>query len=483
MKIHKFNPIKKKDTLLAKLFIAVAGVFAGLLLIFGGMVISEIVLQPETAFEAPPPPEKVEKKRQIPIQTQKQQQPTNKLIKRIQLPQTKATNVSTANIALPSSDIGGGTSLVGGLAPKGLGDLKITMTPINLLGMGGNTEKVVIVIDASRHMMTEEKGALYTYNVIKNDIKRLIGTLPPTVLFNVIAFNVPPPPADGIAINAFNPSGLISASEDNKAKLISWLDPINAKTTGIGVKNNYSLKYPFLPQAPTAARRVKGGYDADVSKLYRVYQAALEQGADTIFILTSGWTAPNAIKRPWTDAEKDAYAKKVAKAKAAFDERVKAAKENKAPVSAEQKAAQNAKDKAAQEARAKSNAAALEKAKNWIATENAKRAKAGQSLYVEMTAQKLAEAKFGFKKGRVVAHGPVFTPPPQGDNEPYSGAAILKYYRDMISKKTGEAPKTPVLNMILFRGKKENIEKQTSIAEAWTKLHNGKVSVLVGTEL
>ncbi len=477
MKIHKFRPTKKKDTLLFKLLFLVAGLHVAALLILGGMVISEIILQEEVAFEAPPPPEKVEKKKTFQHKVQPQQQSASKLIKRIQLPQAKTSNVSAANIALPSSDIAG-TSLTGGLAPKGLGELKVVMTSVNLLGVKAKTEKIVIVIDASRYMMTDAKGALNTYNVIKNDIKKLINSLPPTVLFNVIAFSIPVPPKDGISVNAFNPSGLITASEDNKAKLMTWLDPINDSLSNLEVKGNYKLKLPFLPQAPDSSNRDKGGYDTKVSRLYIPYQAAIEQGADTIYFLTAGWTAPNAVKKAWTQAEKDAYAKKVAKARAAFEAKVKAANEN---VTEEQKKAKAEKEKEQRAERAKANAEALAKAKAWIAAENAKRKKAGQSLFVGTPDQ--VARKEGYYTRVAVSRGPVFTPPPQGDNTPYTGTEIVKYYKDLMSKQKGSPAETPILNMILFRGKTEKIDSQAKIAEAWCGLHKGQVKVLVGTEL
>ncbi|MFI3291568.1 MAG: hypothetical protein R3Y46_06770 [Opitutales bacterium] len=480
MKIHKFNPIRKKDTLLYKLLLIIAGLHAIALFILGGIIISEIVIEPETTFEAPPPPEKVEKKKTFQHKAKQQQQNSKKPIKRIQIPPAKMNNVSTANIALPSADTAG-AGLGGALAPKDLGDMNITMSSVSLLGVSGRTEKVVIVIDTSGYMMTDEKGALNTYNVIKNDIKKLISSLPATILFNVIAFSAPLPntiipPTYGrwigsMKMNAFSNSGMVTASPANKTRLIEWLDPINQSLDDVNkLQSNYKLKWQFLPQIPDAPPR---GYSSRGSRYYVPYQAALEQGADTIYILTSQWSDSSDIKKPFPEAVLKAHKDRVAKARAEYDNRINSRTPEEKARLAETRKKQTAD-------RAESNKKALAKAKAEIDAENAKRKKAGTSLLVS-TAEQYARKKGWMDTVKISRD--VFVEPEAPNAASYSPAEIASYYLGLIKKDKGEGAKLPVLNMIMFRGKTENIAKQSILADRLTKVHKGTVKVLVGTDL
>ncbi|MFI3291567.1 MAG: hypothetical protein R3Y46_06765 [Opitutales bacterium] len=480
MKIHKFNPIRKKDTLLYKLLLIIAGLHAIALFILGGIIISEIVIEPETTFEAPPPPEKVEKKKTFQHKAKQQQQNSKKPIKRIQIPPAKMNNVSTANIALPSADTAG-AGLGGALAPKDLGDMNITMSSVSLLGVSGRTEKVVIVIDASSYMMEDKKGALNTYNVIKNDIKKLINSLPATILFNVIAFSTPPPAihippfyerwVKQVKLNAFSTSGMVTATPENRRRLVEWLDPINQTLDDVNkLQSNYNMKWQFLPQRPDVERN---GYSSKVSMYYVPYQVALEQGADTIYFLTAKWVDASEVKKPYTEAVQKAFDDKQASARAEFDNKIT----SRTP---EQKVAHEKAVKDAEAKRQEANAKAIAKAKAWIDTENAKRKAANKSLYVftpEQRARQLGEIN------KVYVPYDIFRPPEQPKAVSYTPADVASYYLGLIKKEKGEAAKLPVLNFIMFRGKNESITNQSIHADRLAKVHKGTVKVLVGTDL
>ena len=189
MKIHHFRPKRQKDTLLYQIMLIVAVLHIVALLVLGSVIISQQIINPQEEFKAPPPAEKVSnQKKQYQTKARNNQRRSQKLAKRIQIQNARVSNVSNVNISLPSGSIAGG-SFTGTPPPKGFGDLDLTATNVSLIGIQSKTEKVLIVIDASSYLMNEQRGGLETYKVIKDDVKRLVNALPPTVLFNVMAYS------------------------------------------------------------------------------------------------------------------------------------------------------------------------------------------------------------------------------------------------------------------------------------------------------
>lgn len=464
MKIHHFRPKRQKDTLLYQIMLIVAVLHIVALLVLGSVIISQQIINPQEEFKAPPPAEKVNnQKKQYQTKARNNQRRSQKLAKRIQIQNARVTNVSNVNISLPSGSIAGG-SFTGTPPPKGFGDLDLTATNVSLIGIQSKTEKVLIVIDASSYLMNEQRGGLETYRVIKDDVKRLVNALPPTVLFNVMAYST----TAGIYINLFSREGLIPATESNKKRLPEWLDPINSSLTKIGVSGNYRLKYPFLPQPPSS-----GNYNIGVSTCYRFYQAALEQGADTIYFLATEWTDPDRIMRPWTDSETEKYRRETEK----YEEQI--AKARAQAGWTEEKEAEYQSNVAI------ARADGLKKARAWIEKENAARKAKGKSLYVGTPEQAMREQKLYIPPKETppnVSKGIKKPNPPKF--RPYGIRGIIDYYRtngllnDIYFSKKAQMP---VLNMIVFRGPDEkSTEAQNSIIKSWTARHRGKSRLLRG---
>ena len=302
-------------------------------------------------------------------------------------------------------------------------------------GIKSKTEKVLICIDTGKYLMTDERGGLDTYKAIREDIKKLINNLPPTVLFNLMAYST----EYGTSINMFQPS-LVAATSANKRMACDFVEPLNASLSRLGPGgNNYKLKYPFLPQPPDSNH-----YSQYASNIYRIYQAALEQGADTIYILTTSWTDPERIKKPWNNAQTQRYVRDMARYSENVErQRRQAGWNDQKQIEYEREDMIACRD-------------GIKKAREWIKAENDRRAKKGQPLYTGNVYKAMYDNKFYVRPKEVPPS--IGVKAPEVKFESYGRSGILKYY-DKLFKEVyrDKQMKPPTLNMIVFRGKNENL--------------------------
>ena len=462
MKLHFFKAKKQKKGLLYQVFVVVAAIQIALLITFSGMVITSSLIKGESVMQAPPTQEQVKPAEQeYRVKVERTQKNTKKLNKRISIVNPQNVNAPEVNITLPATmNIGGGINTITSMNMKG--ELNIGATTVEIFNIKTKTEKVLICIDASPYLMTEERGGLDTYKVIREDIKKLVNALPPTTLFNLMAFDT----TDGIRINFFMPT-LVSASNLNKRMASDWINPLNSSLQHIGPRgNNYKLKYPFIPQPPGSSH-----YNYGATNIYRVYQAALEQGADTIYMLTTGWYDVEKIMMPWTDAQTQRFQREMER----YEQTVE--KQRKAQGWTEDDQTEY------ERAHAKAMAEATKKAREWIKKENAIRKQKGQSLYAGTTSDAVRENKF------YVA--PQKRPPavkvkrPVAKFKPYGKVGFMKYYQQLFKEVyLSKNMKPPTLNMIVFRGKNEEwTPAQNKVVRSFTNMNNnGRSRILRGLQ-
>lgn len=464
MKIYHFRPKKDKNSLLYQIFIVVTAIMVVSLITFGGIIVAQNIINPDKQMQAPPtevkpPPEQQQKRLDIERQTRK----TTKINKTIAV--VSENRMQTPDIVVtPPSSLGGGMG-ISTISPMDMtAGLNIRGTSINLMGLPSISEKVLICLDAGPYLMTDAKGGLDTYKVIREAIKDMVNKLPSTTLFNLMAFNT----ELGVTLNFFQ-KGLTAATPFQKRMAADWINPINVSLKKIGPGgNNYTLKYPFLPQPPSSAN-----YNALRSNIYRVYQAAMEQGADTVYILATDWTPPDDIKLPWTPAETDRYRK----AREKYDEQRRKALEAAGWTEEKQLEFEQKEQKA--------RADGMAKARKWIQEENEKRKKAGKSLYVGTPGQAMHEQKFYVKPQP--APPPISLKAPEAKFKAYGVKGIINYYSDTgllkdlyLSKKQ----RIPSLNIIIFRGKDDPWPNNKNTAvRAFASAHTGgKIKILRGID-
>ena len=452
MKLHHFRPKKEKRGLLYQVFIIVAIIQVVLLITMGSVIVTQSIITEEKKFDAPPTIEKVDQARkETRVRVQQQQKKTQKLTRRISITNPQNTNLPQVNITLPPTmSMGAGISAISNIDMTS--KFNIVTTTVDIGGIKSKTEKVLICIDTGKYLMTDERGGLDTYKAIREDIKKLINNLPPTVLFNLMAYST----EYGTSINVFQPS-LVAATSANKRMACDFVEPLNASLSRLGPGgNNYKLKYPFLPQPPDSNH-----YSQYASNIYRIYQAALEQGADTIYILTTSWTDPERIKKPWNNAQTQRYIRDMAR----YSENVERQRRQ-AGWNDQKQIEYEREDMIARRD-------GIKKAREWIKAENDRRAKKGQPLYTGNVYKAMYDNKFYVRPKEVPPS--IGVKAPEVKFESYGRSGILKYY-DKLFKEVyrDKQMKPPTLNMIVFRGKNENLTPaENRVIKQFTSSNNG----------
>lgn len=452
MKLHHFRPKKEKRGLLYQVFIIVAIIQVVLLITMGSVIVTQSIITEEKKFDAPPTIEKVDQaKKETRVRVQQQQKKTQKLTRRISITNPQNTNLPQVNITLPPTmSMGAGISAISNIDMTS--KFNIVTTTVDIGGIKSKTEKVLICIDTGKYLMTDERGGLDTYKAIREDIKKLINNLPPTVLFNLMAYST----EYGTSINMFQPS-LVAATSANKRMACDFVEPLNASLSRLGPGgNNYKLKYPFLPQPPDSNH-----YSQYASNIYRIYQAALEQGADTIYILTTSWTDPERIKKPWNNAQTQRYIRDMAR----YSENVERQRRQ-AGWNDQKQIEYEREDMIARRD-------GIKKAREWIKAENDRRAKKGQPLYTGNVYKAMYDNKFYVRPKEVPPS--IGVKAPEVKFESYGRSGILKYY-DKLFKEVyrDKQMKPPTLNMIVFRGKNENLTPaENRVIKQFTSSNNG----------
>jgi hypothetical protein len=270
-----------------------------------------VIQKDEQSFEAKPitRPKMQLKKLQVPV-TVKKKRPKPKLRKRIV---SKPRPQSMPDIRMPEI-----TGIKGGLGAGvggGLGDaggVGFSMPEIKVFGIKGKGEKVFIALDSDAYIMRDEVGGMRAYNIIKEELYGIIDGLPSTALFNVAVF-------EHREARVLFPA-MVSANTGNLARLKAWLDPLNEVKQGMGEKD-YGVKTLAADGTRIEHARYNGKYGKveDGRHWYLPAALAMEQQADTVFLLTGWWGVQDhdtKEKAPgWTESEIKRWNEKLAKAR------------------------------------------------------------------------------------------------------------------------------------------------------------------------
>ena len=451
MKLHHFNPKREKRGLLFKVFVVVAIIQVSLLVALSSYIVSVTYFTEEKEFVPPPSTEKIEPKvQERKVKVRQEQEKTRKATPRIKMPMPPEMVNSQVDVVIPEVDID--PASINSITEKEMiSTVKNITTDIDIIGVKSqNVEKVLICVDAGRYLMTDERGGLDTYKVIRDDIKKVIEGLPSTVLFNLMAYDLD----YGTSINFFQ-RNLVPATQFNKRIASSWINPINSTLDRIGAGgNNYNLKYEFPPQPPQSAH-----YNPYGMNIYKVYQAAIEQGADTIYFLTTTWADPENMKMPWTDNDFRNYRRAEEKYHRDFARDIRAQGWTEDKILDAMRAEQTA------------NIEGITKARNWIKDENAKRKASGTSLYVGRP----IEAMFQNNLRPPFEGPPGMGAPPPVKYKSYGRKGLFAYYEKLFKEVyRSKGLPLPRLNIILFKGKNEEPSKQESqIIRSFANANNG----------
>ncbi len=494
MKLYRFKAKKGKGGLLGKTTVIVGAIMVGLFMAFGSVIVTQQIFMQETEFDsAPVPQEKIDNSQQkVNILKKTVAKPTG-AVKRIVVKAPAQVASSEVQISIPKAfGDGFGTGVeMGTFDPTQLAasKMELNLPEVKLFDVAGKSDRILIVFDVCERTMTDEMGGLDAYNVVKDEIVRLVNGLPATILFNVMA-------VDNYGFHDRNKvaklfrSSLVSANASNKAALASWMKPINPTPREIGLgtvptEEAYELRFSPPPY------NEKYQFPNDVHQnlwvvgRMRTYQAAIEQGAGVIFFLTTTWVRPEEYWYKISDAELAAYKKTQDK------EREDWVKKGNKLITQE----------------AKEALYAQARVEGWkiLEEENKKRAAAGKPLRVERDSLGVA------REHKVAAAVQADTSKAPNDFRPfikykeYSQNNLLAVY-EPIFKKIYDDKKLPrpILNLIIMLPKKSGdrdakdgknqygntyvggnglSKDQQTAAGRWTKAHgDGKVRILRGAK-
>ncbi|MEM1222008.1 MAG: hypothetical protein AAGH40_04535 [Verrucomicrobiota bacterium] len=284
---------------------AVAGLVAGFITIAHIVIPDEARFDevPEIAEEEPPKEVKVNIKPKPPTQ-QAIKSPSIKPIGNIAVAQVAVDLPSMGDNFTISAGFGsfGGGSLLGGSR----GNIGMGFSDVNVFGLKTKAERILFVVDVNREMVTDKKGGLNSFRVIKDEITDMVGNLNSGTLFNVILH-------DRKDMLLFKPK-LVSAGADTHQELVRWVAPINSNAKKPGLEGIKAAKKPQLSAMPNNPIQSNLSLASRANETGFITQFALEQGVDAIFMITGYHRGFEEMRRDLTPKEKQAWAKRSASA-------------------------------------------------------------------------------------------------------------------------------------------------------------------------
>ncbi|MFL2833339.1 MAG: hypothetical protein ACJ0BK_06985 [Coraliomargaritaceae bacterium] len=294
-KKRKINPM-----LLNVLLISV-GVHVVALFILGSITVYKYIIPDEAQFEEPSPVAEEQPPPEVKIEI-KQQPPKQQAMQSLRMKQVGNIAVSAVDVNLPnmqesftvSAGMGGfgSGSLLGGTR----GTLGIGMSDISVFGLKTRAERILFVIDANSQMLTDAKGGLKSYKIIKDEITDMVGNLSAGTLFNVMM-------ADRRNSKFFKKQ-LVPAGQEVHQQLIQWITPINANARNAGLVEGASVRRERLDTLSKDATHEdilwanQPGNDTAF-----MTQLAVEQDVDAIFFIAGYHRGFERVRRRLTEQE------------------------------------------------------------------------------------------------------------------------------------------------------------------------------------
>lgn len=305
-KKRKLNPMLMKVIIVSVLAHVVLGFVAGI------VTIATIVIQEEAQFEEPPAVEEVEPPKEVKVKIQ-QTAPKNQQPQRLAM--RPVANIAVANVDVNLPDMGdtftvsaglggiGGGSLLGGTS----GSIGLGISNVSVFGLKTRAERILFVIDTNRQMVTDKKGGLNSYQVIKDEITDMVGNLSAGTLFNIML-------ADRNKTMLFKPH-LVPAGAEVHQELVKWVTPINSDAYNPGLEGVSGASRPNLPTLandPVNEALPMSFRGNDTSFMT---QTALEQDVDAVFFITGYHKGFESVHRKMNEKEQKAWDKKISDAK------------------------------------------------------------------------------------------------------------------------------------------------------------------------
>lgn len=442
---------RKMNPMLLNVLLISGGLHLIAIFVLGGITIVKYIIPDEAQFEEPPEVAEEVPPPEVKIEIKQQPAPQKNSMQSLQMKQVGNITVDAVDVNLPDmadsftvsgglGGLGSGGSLLGGTR----GTLGIGMSDVNVFGLKARADRILFLIDANREMLTDKKGGLNSYQLIKDEITDMVGNLSAGTLFNVIL-------TDKRRALKFKPQ-LVPAGQEVHKELVEWIGKINRDPNRLGLEHISEASVPLL-------RALK---DEDIhsdivwngnrrgNETALMTQNALEQNVDAIFIITAYHRGFERVRRQLTDREQDEYDRLVASQKYQ-----------------DQLAAHNA-ERIRMRKRIDSELARI----------NAERAKRGQPPKVLSGRHGILSDvdEMGFQwETRHPGHPPLFfRDPPE----------VEKYFRELVKTLYDDkGTKKPSINVIVFLGGDEEWKKEWDRSlNKYTRFFRGKNRIIRGFE-
>jgi len=218
-------------------------------------------------------------------------------LSKLSLPDVKVEIVAvkdkvTANVKTMGIS-GLGTGLGGGSGHGGMG---LGQSEVNFFGIKDRGERIAFLVDVSLSMLEDERGGVWGYERLKQEIMRMVKGLSEGTFFNVIMF--------ATDVDTYLPR-LKVATPETKNRAVSFISPFNVFKRKGDEKRFGNLYKNYFPALDVGIPTQSGSTRIDMA-----LTAAFEQKADTIFILSDG--------QPWIyklleGKEQEEYEKRLAR--------------------------------------------------------------------------------------------------------------------------------------------------------------------------
>ncbi|MGC6425155.1 MAG: hypothetical protein ACON4O_09245 [Lentimonas sp.] len=306
---RKLNPMLLNVLIISGLAHAIA------LLVLGGITVVKYIIPDDTDFEEPPAIEEVEPPKQVKIEIKQQPKPENQPLNNLKMKQVGNIAIANVDVDLPdmeesftvSAGLGGsGSGLLGGTR----GSLGIGMSDVSVFGLKTRAERILFVIDVNRQMVTDAKGGLNSFKIVKDEITDMVGNLSAGTLFNVMLMDR----KRGMLFK----QQLVPAGSEVHQELIRWLAPINNNANSVGlesIRGASNLSMNSLSDNYVHQEIVGHSHNQRGTETAQQTQVALEQGVDAIFFVTGYHKGFEKVNRRLTDKERADWDRTVASPK------------------------------------------------------------------------------------------------------------------------------------------------------------------------
>lgn len=203
-----------------------------------------------------------------------------------ELPSVGQSSLAGIGFGAGMGSMGTGTGLnTGGVGTSGLGKGFMNMS---FLGMTDQRARnVVFIIDISPALMDIRKGGFQAFAILRTQISQLVGNMPAGASFNVIFF-------EDRQVRLFAKE-LQPATVANKTQFFDWIKVINIDINTLGARS-IPASSPRWTYNPPESLKLDPLYSP--AEWIQSIHAALEQKADTIFLITGTSYAGNKKASP-----------------------------------------------------------------------------------------------------------------------------------------------------------------------------------------